>query len=146
MKIKVCLAAGCFLMAGCDQVQNTVDNVSAAVFRNADMKKPVVVLPPGLAIDDHGKKSVLYGDERCPESQISSVIVSSVIGSGCILIKPEDKTVVVNINTVGEPRKKEVWLIEHVGQYPKEVVRLKRPDGSYVTPWGKEPVIVNTSG
>lgn len=141
MRIKACVAAGCFLMAGCDQIQNTIDNVSAAVFRNADMKKPVFVLSPGLSIDNHGKKAVLYGDERCPES-----LMSSVNGSGCILIKPEDKTVVVNINTVGEPRKKEVWLIERVGQQPKEVIRLKRPDGSYVTPWGNDPVIVNSSG
>ncbi|HAV1481143.1 TPA: hypothetical protein JG877_004367 [Enterobacter hormaechei subsp. steigerwaltii] len=141
MRIKIWIAAGCFLLAGCDQVQNTADSVLTAAFHDTGMKKPGIALSPGLNIDDHGKKSVLYGTKKCPES-----LMSKAVESGCIIIEPDDKTVAVTLSTAGESLKKEVWSIEREGQYPKEVIRLKRPDGSYVMPWDNKAVIAKSPG
>lgn len=137
MRVKTWIAAGCFLMAGCDQAQNAADSVLTAAFHDAGMKKPGIALSPGLNIDDHGKKSILYGTKKCPES-----LTSNAVESGCIIIEPDDKTVAVTLSTDGEPLKREVWAVEREGQ----VIRLKRPDGSYVMPWGNKAVIVKSPG
>lgn len=141
MRIKSWIAAGCFLLAGCDQVQNAADNTLTAAAHDAGMKQPGIILSPGLNIDDHGKNAVLYGDKMCPES-----LMSSAVESGCIVIEPDDKTVAVTLSNAGEPLKKEVWTVEREGKYPKEVIRLKRPDGSYVMPWGDKAVIAKSPG
>ncbi|ELD7546630.1 hypothetical protein ACUTGP_25515 [Klebsiella pneumoniae] len=141
MRIKAWVAAGCLLITGCDQVQNAADNTLTAAFHDAGMKQPGIILSPGLNIDDHGKKAVLYGDKICPES-----LMSSAVESGCIVIEPDDKTVAVRLSNAGEPLKKEVWTVEREGQHPKEVIRLKRPDGSYVMPWGNKAVIAKSPG
>ncbi|HCQ8318520.1 TPA: hypothetical protein OMD88_004825 [Klebsiella pneumoniae] len=134
MRIKSWIAAGCFLLAGCDQVQNAADNTLTAAFNDAGMKQPDIVISPGFSIDDQGKKSALYGTKICPES-----LMKSAVESGCIIIEPEDKTIAVTLSNVGEPLKKEIWSVERwsVGQgdHIKAVIRLKRPDGSYATPW-----------
>ncbi|MGK6640560.1 hypothetical protein ACKVB0_026690 [Klebsiella pneumoniae] len=137
MRVKTWIAAGCFLMAGCDQAQNAADSVLTAAFHDAGMKKPGIALSPGLNIDDHGKKSILYGTKKCPES-----LTSNAVESGCIIIEPDDKTVAVTLSTDREPLKREVWAVEREG----EVIRLKRPDGSYVMPWGNKAVIVKSPG
>lgn len=141
MRIKSWIAAGCFLLAGCDQVQNAADNTLTAAAHDAGLKQPGIILSPGLNIDDHGKKAVLYGDKMCPES-----LMSSAVESGCIIIEPDDKTVAVRLSNAGESLKKEIWSVEREGQHPKEVIRLKRPDGSYVMPWGNKAVIVKSPG
>lgn len=145
MRIKSWIAAGCFLLAGCDQVQNAADNTLTAAAHDAGMKQPGIILSPGLNIDDHGKKAVLYGDKMCPES-----LMNSAVESGCIVVEPDDKAVTVRLSNAGEPLKKEVWTVERWsvehGGHIKEVIRLKRPDGSYVMPWGNKAVIAKSPG
>ncbi|WP_394860596.1 hypothetical protein [Klebsiella pneumoniae] len=141
MRIKSWIAAGCFLMAGCDQVQNAADDTLTAAVHDSELKQPGIILSPGLNIDDHGKKAALYGTKTCPAS-----LMSSAVESGCIVIEQEDKTVAVTLSNAREPLKKEIWSVEREGQYPKEVIRLKRPDGSYVMPWGNKAIIAKSPG
>lgn len=141
MRTKVLIAAGCLLIAGSNQIQNTVNNASAAVFHNTNIYQPGFALPPEVNIDDRGKKALVFGDKRCPES-----LINYAVKSGCILMEPGVKTVEVTLSTAGEPLKKEVWTVQRAGQPLKEFIRLKRPDGTYVTPWGYVPVIAENLG
>ncbi|MEZ7211958.1 hypothetical protein HN028_16940 [Pantoea ananatis] len=141
MRTKVLIASGCLLIAGSNQIQNTVNKALAAVFQNTNIYQPGFALPPGICIDDRGKKALVFGDKRCPES-----LINYAVKSGCILIEPGVKTVEVTLSTAGEPLKKEVWTVQRAGHPLKEFIRLKRPDGTYVTPWGYVPVIAENLG
>lgn len=141
MRKKVLIAAGCLLIAGREQIQNTVNNALAAVFHNTNIYQPGFALPPGLSIDDRGKKALVFGDKRCPES-----LINYAVKSGCILIEPGVKTVAITLNTARETLKNEVWTVQRAGHPLKEFIRLKRPDGTYVTPWGYVPVIAENLG
>lgn len=135
------IAAGCLLITVSIEIQNTVNNASAAVFHNTNIYQPGFALPPGVNIDDHGKKALVFEDKRCPES-----LINYAVKSGCILIEPGVKTVEVTLSTAGVPLKNEVWTVQRAGHPLKEFIRLKRPDGTYVTPWGYVPVIAENLG
>ena len=108
------------LLTGCDQVKDSVDNYVKQVFLMDDaFKLPSIVISPGWRINDHGS-------------------IAEVYRSGCIVIDPEDETVrafIVKANSGREEVVKEVWIVEHRGEFPHVNFRLKRPDNSYVTPW-----------
>ena len=121
------------LLTGCDQVKDSVDNYVKQVFLMDDaFKLPSIVISPGWRINDHGSIAVVYGNKDCP------TLFGDDIRSGCIVIDPEDETVrafIVKANSGREEVVKEVWIVEHRGEFPHVNFRLKRPDNSYVTPW-----------
>ncbi|MCK0553197.1 hypothetical protein KFO32_09000 [Pantoea ananatis] len=141
MRTKVLIAAGCLLITLSIQIKNTLNNASGVVFHNTNIYQPGFTLSPGLSIDDNGKKALVFGDKVCSDS-----LINNAIKSGCIFIEPGVKTVAVTVSTAGEPLKKELWAVERAGQPLKESIRLKRPDGTYVTPWGYVPVIAENPG
>lgn len=107
------------LLTGCDQL-NAGDN-------------PAVVVEPGWQINDHGLRAVVSGTDKCLNN--AGFETSE---TGCIVIRLKTTTVAVDIAGAAGTRS-ETWNVERTGEVDRGIVRLKRPDGSYVTSWQGSP-------
>ncbi|MEN4545917.1 hypothetical protein [Pantoea agglomerans] len=103
------------LLTGCDQL-------------NAGYT-PAVVIEPGWQINDHGLRAVVSGPDKCLNN--AGMETSE---TGCIVIRLKTATVAVDIAGAAGTRS-ETWNVERTGDAEHGIVRLKRPDGSYVTSW-----------
>lgn len=107
------------LLTGCDQL-----NAGAT---------PVVVIEPGWQINDHGLRAVVSGPDKCLNK-----LGIETSETGCIVIRLKTATVAVNIAGAAGTRS-EMWNVERTGDAERGIMRLKRPDGSYVTSWQGSP-------
>ncbi|HHD8103975.1 TPA: hypothetical protein ACOXWE_004584 [Salmonella enterica] len=113
----VALSGG--LLASCDQL-----NAGAT---------PTVVIEPGWQINDHGLRAVVSGPDKCLNK-----LGIETSETGCIVIRLKTATVAVNIAGAAGTRS-EKWNVERTGDAEHGIMRLKRPDGSYVTSWQGSP-------
>lgn len=133
MNKRCLLMAMSLLLYGCDQFSETgVNTLKQDIARDA-MKIPSIVIYPGWTMDDHGKPATVYGTNLCPEG-----IFSNMSENGCLVIEPADKTVTVSVlaaNSGINKAQHETWLVERSGAAPDDVIRLKRPDKTYISEW-----------
>ncbi|MEN4610348.1 hypothetical protein ABEH06_24100 [Pantoea agglomerans] len=113
------LCASGTLLTGCDQL-NAGDT-------------PAVVIEPGWQINDNGLRAVVSGPDKCLNN--AGMETSE---TGCIVIRMNTATVAVDIAGAAGARP-ETWNVERTGDADSGIVRLKRPDGSYVTSWQGSP-------
>lgn len=122
------LIVASLIVTGCDEATDMTKDAMMQVYSDGNIQQPVIVIHPGWQMNDHGKPGALHGDSECPENMQPQ--------SGCIIIHPTDNTVSVTVSTP-EATKSEIWTVEHKGTFPDDIIRLKRPDNSYVAAWGK---------
>lgn len=145
MKGITALVLAVTFLAGCDEATEATGNIIAQYHRDGLIEQPSIAISPGLQIDDHGALAEVYGDRKCP-----STFSTETTEDGCVIIGPEDDQVIVTVISGLAPEntgrneawpvrtiksaEKEIWTVERQGEFPRQVIRLKRPDNSYVTP------------
>ena len=133
MKFSNVVIAATLVLTGCDQASETISKSIYQVSASGISPSAYIVISPGFRINDHGDLGMVYGYSRCPEH-----LNSTTKESGCTIIHSQDTTVPVIVGYGNAPHArttKELWSIERQGEFPKETVRLKRPDNSYVMPF-----------
>ncbi|MBL5885706.1 hypothetical protein I7V28_19585 [Lelliottia amnigena] len=133
MKIKLRLVAMLLLLTGCDQKNEVVGNPLKLVFSTGSLQLPSVVIIPGWPMDDHGRRALVYGNTVCPTGTLSDANEA-----GCVVIQPEDSSVSVSViasRSGSQVTQQEIWSVERLGTFPDDVIRLKRPDSTYVSMW-----------
>ncbi|HIA2898163.1 TPA: hypothetical protein ACWP2V_004578, partial [Escherichia coli] len=98
-------------------------------YTNGPFKEPTIVMSPGWRMDDHGREALIFGSSHCPD-----VNGNNTSEGGCVLIEEHSATVAVTVvDATNQSRRQETWTIER----KKDRVIVKRPDNSFVMPWGK---------
>ncbi|PXW50349.1 hypothetical protein DFO55_12420 [Grimontella sp. AG753] len=131
-KIALVIAAS-LVISGCDESLELIENSVYKVLSTGVNQSPYIVLQPGFRIKDHGKAATVFGYDNCPKTDFSYTRES-----GCVIINSLDKTVSVLVSnestSISKPRQ-ELWTVDRQGDQRGEIVRLKRPDNSFVIPF-----------
>lgn len=105
------------------------------------MGNPDIVIGPGYKVQVDGHAVPILGLDPCPED--SRPWKAYWLGgrpddglrpfTGCVVVKPDTKTVRVQLLTGGAPVM-ETWTVEHREHNGMPATVVKRPNGDYVAP------------
>ncbi|WP_158700372.1 hypothetical protein [Cronobacter dublinensis] len=128
-KINLIFTSALIILGECSMAISAV-NTAQANLLSIDLMAPSIVIPPGWQMNDHGKKAVVFGNSSCPDSN-----GNITTEEGCVIIDNHTATVTVFVvDATAQSQRSETWTIERSG----ERTTVKRPDKSFVMPWGKE--------
>lgn len=133
MRYSILVMATTLTLAGCDQANKAISNSIYQVSPGEVSGSSYIVISPGFRINDHGGLVMVFGYSHCPDR-----LFNSKTETGCIIIHYHDLTVPVLVRHGNSPHSKttqEEWSIERQGKFPAEVIRLQRPDNSFVMPF-----------
>jgi len=113
-------------------------DIGAAAYKAAGSPSVTTVIPPGYRVEVGGQAKVMSGGDLCPSAPVPPsqhlwfMGGHPVVGSGCVVIGPGTKDVLVVLYDSDGARTSEIWSVDRQERNGIPVLRLKRPNGEYV--------------
>jgi hypothetical protein len=127
------LGLGLVLLSGCDQVKQTLIDISTTMDKQLNIPGvPVEFWPDDLVVMD-GQPTRIQGFDDCiksPRSHFEEIFMGpdETPDFNCLIIKPDTASAKVKYFPYGQEPAVETWVVER----DDLTFRLRRPNGEYI--------------